>query len=140
MLLAGSPDGGKIAVRLTDVRRLEILNAGSIEHVGDRAVVQYTDGILPLLRVQDLLPERRKEPRGPVVESPLGIHVIVVDSSAGPVGLWVHTIDDIIAAEHVQRQPASRRGVSECVVLGDRVAEVLDVDALVAEAGIEARQ
>jgi len=46
---------------------------------------------------------------------------------------------DVVAEPTVPRQSASRLGVEACVVLEERVAELLDVEVLAAEAGIGSR-
>ena len=61
------------------------------------------------------------------------------NTSVGAVGFVVGSIDDMVQEPPVPRQPASRDGVEACVVLEGRVAELLDLEALVATAGIGAR-
>jgi two-component system chemotaxis sensor kinase CheA len=63
LLLATAPDGGRLAVRLAQVRRLEVFAVGDLERAGDVEVVQYGDQLLPLVRVADVLPERRSARR-----------------------------------------------------------------------------
>jgi chemotaxis signal transduction protein len=72
-------------------------------------------------------------PRGDAVAA------VVCETSVGPVGLVVSSIDDVVAEPTVPRQPASRLGVEACVVVEERVAELLDVEVLAAEAGIGSR-
>ena len=57
---------GRMAMRLSQVARLEEFEAHRVESVGDREVVQYRDDILNLVRPGHLLPERRREARGRV--------------------------------------------------------------------------
>ncbi|MFN2524326.1 MAG: chemotaxis protein CheW, partial [Mycobacteriales bacterium] len=140
LLLATAPDGGRFAVRVTQVRRLESFPDGRIERAGDLEVVQYGDVLLPLVRVFDVLPERRQVDRS---KAPLpaldAIAAVVCDTSTGLVGFVVASIDDVVPEPQVPRQPASRRGVEACVVVGERVAELLDVEVLAADAGVSAR-
>ena len=137
LLLATSSDGGRLAVRVVQVRRLESFAPERVEQTGEREVVQYGDELLPLLRVAELLPERRSEERlAALAPGSAEIPAVVVESTHGPVGLVVHSIDDVVAEPPVPRQPPSRPGVEACVVIGERVAELLDVEALVASAGV----
>ncbi len=137
LLLATGPDGGRLAVRVAQVRRLESFAAERVERAGEVELVQYGEEILPLLRVADFLPERRQSDReqGPSPASE-GVAAVVCETSRGPVGFVVSSIDDVVAEPAVPRQPASRPGVEACVVIGERVAELLDVEALAAAAGI----
>lgn len=137
LLLATATDGGRLAVRIGHVRRLESFAAARVERAGDTEMVQYGDDILPLLRVNEILPERRRVDRDTTATpSDEGVPAVVCESSIGLVGLVVGSIDDVVAEPDVPRQPPSRVGVEACVVVGDRVAELLDVEVLVAEAGI----
>ena len=65
------------------------------------------------------------------------VHAVVCESSVGPVGLIVDGIEDVVPEPLAPPQPASRRGVSACLLLGDRITELVDVEALVGEADLE---
>jgi two-component system chemotaxis sensor kinase CheA len=137
LLLATSPDGGRLAVRLGAVRRLESFAPDRVERAGDQDMVQYGDEILPLVRVADHLPERRAADRKSSRPGETdGIAAVVCETASGPVGFVVHSIDDIVEEPAVPSQPPSRVGVEACVVVGDRVAELLDIDVLALQAGI----
>jgi len=140
LLLATGADGGRLAVRVAQVRRLESFTTESIERAGDIEVVQYGSEILPLVRVSAVLAERRMRDRRQL-DAPRGdaVAAVVCETSVGPVGLVVSSIDDVVAEPTVPRQPASRLGVEACVVVEERVAELLDVEVLAAEAGIGSR-
>jgi two-component system chemotaxis sensor kinase CheA len=66
------------------------------------------------------------------------IHAIVCDSSVGLVGLVVDRIEDVAARPPTPPQPPPRRGVSASLVVDERVTELIDVEALIADAGIGA--
>ena len=138
LLLATAPDGGRLAVRAGLVRRLETFAPDQVDRAGDLEVVQYGGEILPLLRVAEVLPERRRAERA-AATSAAGtgvLAVVVCETPVGPVGLVVGSIDDIASEPAVPRQPPSRLGVEACVVVGERIAELLDLPVLVAQAGI----
>ena len=137
LLLGTASDGGRLAFHVAQVRRLESFATERVERTGDLEVVQYGDQILPLVRVSDLLPERRLVDReGAIAPVEQGLASVVCETSVGPVGFVIASIDDVVAGPPLLRQPPSRRGVEACVVVDDRVAELLDVDVLAAEAGI----
>jgi two-component system chemotaxis sensor kinase CheA len=140
LLLATGLDGGRLAVRISSIRRLESFSAVDVERSGDADVVQYRDEILPLVRVADLLPERREVERVPRADRQTDqLPAIVCNTSVGPVGFLVGSIDDMVQEPAVPRQPASRRGVEACVVIQGRVAELLDIEALASAADIGVR-
>ena len=140
LLLATALDGGRLAVRISSIRRLESFSPLDVERSGDADVVQYRDELLPLVRVADLLPERREVERGPRAQSHTELlPAIVCNTSVGPVGFVVGSIDDMVQEPAVPPQPASRPGVEACIVVHGRVAELLDIEALVSAADIGVR-
>lgn len=137
LLLATATDGGLVAVPVTQVRRLERLAPDRLEWLGGTTVIQYGEELLPVVRVADVLPERRRTDRHRTETAVTdGLQTVVCGTSVGAVGFVVARIDDVIAEPQVVRQPASRPGVAACVVVDGRVAEVLDVDLLAELAGI----
>jgi two-component system chemotaxis sensor kinase CheA len=130
-LMLRSPDDGAMAVPLDRVVRLHEFAAEDIELHGLHYGVRYGDHILPLAVVAELLPERRSQDR--VRVSPTGprVPVVVCQSAEGDVGLVVAQILDIAQSEVKPTHHATRDGVAEAVLVGGRIAEVLDVDRLV---------
>ena len=59
VLLFATHDGGRMAIPLSQVARLEEFPRSSLEHVGPRDVVQYRDEILPLIHASRTLGSRR---------------------------------------------------------------------------------
>lgn len=132
LLIATGPNGGGLAFRLSVVRRLEQLRADRVERVGACEVVQYGDAILPLIRVAAELCSQE----GPGDHASELIDAVVCESSAGPVVLVVGRIEDVVAEPPMPEQPTGRPGVAACFVVGGRVTELVDVEALVAAAGL----
>jgi two-component system chemotaxis sensor kinase CheA len=100
----------QVAIPLEEVTRLEELPADSIEHVGNRELVQYRDEILPLVRLGGLPDD--------------GVVAVVVCSTRGrSVGLVVDAIVDIVEGA----------GVLGTAVVQDRITELLDVERAVRE-------
>jgi len=64
-LLVQGPDDGRVVLPLDLVTRLEEFPLSKIEVAGERALVQYHDRILPLIRVTAVLSERRRSMRHP---------------------------------------------------------------------------
>jgi two-component system, chemotaxis family, sensor kinase CheA len=134
LLLATGIGGGRIAVSLSAVRRLERFSCRRVQRSGAIDVVEYDGAILPLLRLEGLLPDSCVNGNG--LSGPPAEHVqtIVCDSSGGPVGLVVERIDDVVIEPPALAQPRGRRGVLRRLVIDDHVTELLDVEALVADA------
>jgi two-component system chemotaxis sensor kinase CheA len=133
LLVAVDEGGGRVAVRLRSVRRLEQFDAGSVERIGPTDVVPYDGAILPLLRF-GMLDGRPVEP---TIASRL--QTVVCDSSVGLVGLVVKAIDDVVPTPASPREAPSRRGVSASLVLDAGVTEVVDLEVLIADAGLSPR-
>lgn len=133
LLVAVDGGGSRIAVDLRSVRRLEQFDAGSVERIGATDVVPHDGAILPLLRF-GMLDGR---PVGEMSASRL--QTVVCDSSVGLVGLVVKAIDDVVAAPAAPREAPGRRGVSACLILESGVTEVVDLEVLIADAGLGAR-
>lgn len=132
-LVFRSPDDGRMAIPLAPLIRLEKLKEKKIEHLGSTIAIQYRGDILPLVPVLELLPERRKKIR--TVKKVEGeINVAIYESGGQTVGLLIGPIVDIVEEEIEIRRPASREGVSQCIVVNERVTELLDVDLLVEKA------
>jgi two-component system chemotaxis sensor kinase CheA len=133
LLLATDADGGRIAIDMAAVRRLEQIAGDSVERWGPFEVVQYRGGILPLVRVADILPNGT--PAAPAADV---LQVVVCESSVGLVGFVVARVEDVVPKPDAvaSAQPPGRRGVMETLVVAGRVTELLDVELLVADAGV----
>ena len=136
ILLAYDAAGSRVAVEMSTVRRLEQISPASVERAGPAEVVQYRGGILPLVRLADLL-----ESSGPAVSQDGVLHTVVCETSIGLVGIVVGHIDDVVPrpATPAAHQPPSRRGVIESLIVDNRIAELLDVELLVADSGVGSR-
>lgn len=132
LLLVRSPDDGRQAVPLAMVARLEEVDANKVEYVGEQRVVQYRGEILPLVYVSDVLPERRSMYRNDDDEQGDNLLNVVVYTEGGrSVGLVVDQILDVVESDLKDLQPGSRHGVTGCLVVRDKVTEVLDVRAII---------
>jgi two-component system chemotaxis sensor kinase CheA len=131
LLVFESPDDGRMAIPISRIARLEEMPISSLERAGDRSVVQYRGSILPLIHVFDLLPERRKEARKTTGSTAGVLPVVVVRQGERSVGLVIgRIIDTVVGSTRVTRS-ASRTGVLGCVVLNDRITELLDVEGVI---------
>jgi chemotaxis protein histidine kinase CheA len=89
---------------------------------------------LPLVQVDDLLDERRREPRRAGEDMPADLQVLVHRRGDDLVGLVVGRIIDIVE-QPLELQAASRTGVSGTMFVQGRITEIIDLPAL-----LEARE
>ena len=126
------PADERMAVDFSVVDRLEFIPVSKIERVADLPVVQYRDEILQLVWVDQTLPERRVKVRKISDDPDLdALQVVVCTVDGLRVGLIVHRILDIIDQSMKVTRPASRAGIETCVVVEERVTEVIDLRALI---------
>jgi two-component system chemotaxis sensor kinase CheA len=154
VLLFATRDGGRMAIPLALVSRLEEFPRTAIERVGPQQVVQYREEILPLLRVAQLLGQARRgqkanglpngrHQRGSAARSSshptesASVQVVVLACKGQRVGLVVDQILDIAQEEIVSRSAAHRPGVLFTAVVQARVTEFLDVERILAEVSPE---
>jgi two-component system chemotaxis sensor kinase CheA len=121
--------GRRAALPLGEVSRLEEFASDLIERTGPTEVVQYRDGILPLvhlasaigLPVSDVVPEL--------------LSVIVHGDGPDRVGIVVDRVVDVVETAIVANRVGIRAGVLGSAVVQDRVTDLVDLDAVVATAG-----
>jgi two-component system chemotaxis sensor kinase CheA len=113
----------RLALPLSLVTRLEEFPLASFEHAGGSAAVQYRDAILPLIPLRAVL-----EP-GVVCNGPAGdaAQVIVLKDGQRSIGLVVDQILDVAADAVTIRHKGARSGILGSVVVGRRVADLLDL-------------
>jgi len=138
LLLLGGPDSERMAIPLDCVQRLEEFEATAKERMGELDVVQYRNDILHLVRLQDLLQERRAARRTeegvhpPAEQGKISAIVVRSDKSENII-LQVHRILGIVKVEFEKLTPPSRAGVRGSLVVQERVTELLDLEALLAK-------
>lgn len=140
-----TPGGGRMAVPLAQVARLEEFPRSMIAKVGGSEVVQYRGEILPLPRVSKALRQanangrpRNGKPRRPAatacsLNEP--VPVIVHSGRGRRVGLVVGQIIDIVEEAIVARSQSPRVGVKFTAVVQARVTEFLDLEGLIQTTG-----
>ena len=134
LLLFESKEGGRMAVELSMVARLEEFARESVEKTGELEVVQYRGQIMPLIRVSAVLGEtgenKEADEAGPM-------QVVVYANEGRNIGLVVEQILDIVEECVELQQPAKRAGVRGTMVLQKKVTDLLDVKELVRMSGGE---
>lgn len=133
LLIQGSDDE-RMALDLSQVSRLESLERSTIERVGDNLVVQYRGEILPVIDLEQTLPERRTRRRTEKPEASKDAPVVISTFGTKSCGLLVHRILDILDADLTDATSGSREGIRACAVIDGRVNEIIDLVTVVRRA------
>jgi two-component system chemotaxis sensor kinase CheA len=146
VLLFATRGGGRMAVPLSQVDRLEEFPRTALERVGPQNVVQYRNEILPLINVSRALRQssshsrngklgsRRRANNLPAGKGSDNVQVVVYSGNGRRVGLVVDRILDIAEEAVVSRSAANRPGVLFSAVIQGRVTEFLDVEGILGSA------
>ncbi len=130
-LLFAGPDDSRMALPLNMVARLEEFPASGVEKSGEEWVIQYRGKILPLLRLDVVLEERRTRLRhGKKTVEPDPMQVLVCHDEGRTIGIVVERILDIVEDRAEVKSPATREGIICEVVIDDRVTELIDIPVL----------
>jgi two-component system, chemotaxis family, sensor kinase CheA len=141
VLLFATNEGGRMAIPLSQVSRLEEFPRSSVEHVGPFEVVQYRGEILPLIHVARTLrrqhfksspaPSRQLAADTAAARESETVQAVVCTGADRRVGLVVDRILDIVEETLVSRSEAHRSGVLFTAVIQGRVTEFLDIESIV---------
>jgi two-component system chemotaxis sensor kinase CheA len=136
-LLFAGPGDSRMAIPLSALDRLEEFQVAQVEMSGRDWVTQYRGQILPLIRLNVVLEERRNKLRAlqalPALDSgPL--QVLVLNHEDRSFGLVVERILDIVEDLADVRSAATRPSVLYSVVIDERVTELLDIPAILRNA------
>jgi two-component system chemotaxis sensor kinase CheA len=145
VLLYATRDGGRMAIPLSQVDRLEEFPRKAVENVGPFEVVQYRNEILPLIHVSRLLRERQRSADGPPssrrrtgggrkLQQSDPLQVVVYAGKTQRVGLVVDRILDIAHETLASRSRAQRPGVLFTAVVQGKVTEFLDLEGIMRSA------
>jgi two-component system chemotaxis sensor kinase CheA len=132
-LLFAGPGDSRMAIPLSTLARLEEFPVAQVEMSGSQWVTQYRGRILPLIRLNVVLEERRNKLRTlqvPPTADSGPIQVLVLQHDGRSFGLVVERILDIVEDRADVKSAATRPAVLYSVVIGDRVTELLDIPAI----------
>jgi two-component system chemotaxis sensor kinase CheA len=146
ILLCALGGGGRVAIPLALVARLEEFPRSAVERAGGESMIQYRGEILPLIHLSRALGRvrrrRRRNKLGKRVRPKSDtLQVVVCAGASGQVGLIVERILDIAEETIATRSRTSRRGVLFTAAIQNRVTEFLDIDQIIrpaaAKGGVE---
>jgi len=138
LLVLEVADGRRAALPLAAVARLEEFERERIERSGTAEVVQYRDGILPLVRLATAIGLPDTSDRSDQVS------VVVHETGGGDgqpggaVGIVIDRVLDVVEVAVSASQVGRRTGVTGSAVVQDRVTDLVDLDAVVARSGVPA--
>ena len=138
LLFAGLGDS-RMAIPLSTLARLEEFPIDQVEMSGSQWVTQYRGHILPLIRLNVLMEERRHKLRalqGAPVPGSGPLQVLVLNHEGRAFGLVVDRILDIVEDRADMKSAATRPSVLYSVVIGERVTELLDIPAILKTAAV----
>ena len=132
-LLVLEAAGRRAALPLGEVSRLEEFAATAVERSGDTEVVQYREGILPLVRLAPAigLPEDHRERAR--------LSVVVHDDGKRRVGIVIDRVLDVVTTSLSHSDAGRRPGVLGSAVVQEHVTDLVDLDAVVTMAGAGVR-
>jgi two-component system chemotaxis sensor kinase CheA len=115
----------RLSVPLALVARLEEFPKSKIEHAGGRRVVQYRGKILSLVSLTSILQG------GEAGEIPDPVQVVVFGNGERSIGILVDQILDIVQETVEVRQPSRCKGMLGSAVIGGKVTDILDLQAII---------
>jgi two-component system chemotaxis sensor kinase CheA len=122
-------DDRRAAVPLEQVYRLEEFPLKTLEHAGGTMVVQYRDGILPLVDVRMVLSHEATD---------LGelVRAFVYHDGTRLVGFVVNEIVDIVEQAVKIERPYQRAGVLGSAIIQQHVTDLVDLREILVAAGM----
>jgi len=132
LLFAGLGDS-RLAIPLDALARLEEVPVAQVEMSGSQWVTQYRGQILPLVRLNLVMEERRHKLRGlqgPPTKGATSLQVLVLNHEGHSYGLVVDKILDIVEDRADVKSAATRPSVLYSVLIADRVTELVDIPAI----------
>jgi two-component system chemotaxis sensor kinase CheA len=131
LLLFQTGKNGRMAIPLSLVARLEEFASSTVEHTGQRQVVQYRGQIMPLIRIAEAVGLPEGDPGKTAFDPQAPLQVVVYAEQGRSVGLVVERILDIVEEDVVLDRMAERSGILGTAVVQKRVTDMLDVHGVV---------
>lgn len=139
LVLCHAGDRWTVAIPQEQIARLEEIPRHAVERIGDRAMIQYRRGILPLASLGAIL-----DLNGATESADAGwlpdrdpLPVVVHQRDGRSLGLVVESIVEILEERvAVSAAPGARPGLSGAVVVRGSVTELLDLERLLESSAV----
>ncbi len=128
MLIVSLSDDHRVAIRLSDVARLEEMKKSAIEICGEESVIQYRGEIMPLINIPQLFntSEELQETRD-------NLEVVVHTHEGKSLGLRVKNILDIVQTTVSQKRANQALNLLGTIITDNTVVDVIDVKLIVSD-------
>jgi len=127
ILLFDLNDLDSLAIELSYVERLEKIPLDHIQRNGDRDVVKYGDGIMPLIYLDRYIQGAREKTR---LDGEF-LSVIVHYHNKRPIGLVVDHLQDITYVNtSFHHLDPPQRGLRVCIVRGEQIINMIDLQEI----------
>jgi two-component system chemotaxis sensor kinase CheA len=127
LLIIQAAEGYRAAIPLSIVNRLEEIGSQSIEIASGQTVVQYRDGILPLIDLAAYF-------NAPRTECSDTCHVIVYEKQGTRCGFVVQKIIDIVEEHVAVQQHRKKPGIRGSAIVQKKVTDFLDLEGIIEDA------
>src|SRR5258708_16048381 len=142
-LLFAGPGDSRMAIPLSTLAGLEEFPVAQVEMSGTQWVTQYRGQILPLIRLNMVMEERRNRllaPQALPARDSAPIQVLVLHHDGRTFGLVVERILDIVEDRPDVKPAATPASVLYSLVIVDRVTALLDIPAGLSKAHLKQTQ
>jgi two-component system chemotaxis sensor kinase CheA len=128
MLIVSLSKEHRVAIRLSDVTRLEEVKKSDIETSGKGSVVQYRGEIMPLINIPQLfnVSDELQQTRD-------NLEVVVHTHEGQSLGLGVKNILDIVQAKVNQKRSNQDLNLLGTIVTDNSVVDVIDVNLIASD-------
>jgi len=130
LLLFEVNDKQRAAIPLEQVNRLEEFSVDKLEQSGGFTVVQYRDGILPLIDLNQALSGLAPEHTG-------SVRAFVYQSGQHLIGFIVRRIVDIIEQEVNLSTPYKRNGLVGSAIIQEKVTDIVDIGSIIKSSDLQ---
>lgn len=128
------PDDARLAIPFSAVERLETFTPAEVDRSSPHWEARRQASTLPLIRLEQVLEERRSSPRYPdavLGEERPSYPTVVIRNGEKTAGLIVYKILDTVEFDLTSKRPPSRRGVAYTIEFDDRIIEIVDIAQIV---------
>jgi two-component system, chemotaxis family, sensor kinase CheA len=128
MLIVSLGKEHRVAIRLSDVTRLEEVKKSEVESSGKESVIQYRGEVMPLINIPQLFntSEELQETRDK-------LEVVVHTREGKSLGLRVSNILDIVQAKVCQKRANQALKLLGTIITENSVVDVIDVKLIVSD-------
>lgn len=121
LVLMSVSEKDHFAVSMDIVSRIERVAVTSIDHVGERKVLQYRGGTLPLLSINEVIQVTQ-------LDEPDHVNIVVFKVYGHEVGLITPHLNDIRQCSiNVGEESTGQMGVAGVAVIGGQTTRILDL-------------